>query len=330
MTLHILESAELTPAITRDISGFLDEQRMSHPFQYPQCSMPGTRFALFRQAGKPRWFAGCGIQRPLGRRVPWVRSVIINRGPVCDDARLWRSVLLELIQHLRHQNGYIYVDATPEWVDSDNLNATNLFDGDWTQISPVRMTLRLDLTRSPDELFAAFRKNSRYEIRRAERLGTSVFPEKSDADVNEFLGLYTDMAERKGFAADSPDRLRQFIEWFRQEEHRGALLLATHHGSILGGAVIVRAGTRCWYVWGASQKHEQVNVGHLLQWRAILWAREHGCTEYDFGGYTPGATSGPAWFKEGFGGSLVRLVPAHRRVIRPASNRLAQFLSKFR
>ncbi len=192
------------------------------------------------------------------------------------------------------------------------------------------MTLRLDLTRSPDELFAAFRKNSRYEIRRAERLGTSVFPEKSDADVNEFLGLYTSMAEHKGFAPDSPDRLRQFIEWFRQEEHRGALLLAAHHGSILGGAVIVRAGNRCWYVWGASQKHEQVNVGHLLQWRAILWAKEHGCTEYDFGGYTPGATSGPAWFKEGFGGSLVRLVPAHRRIIRPATSRLVQFLSKFR
>lgn len=57
-----------------------------------------------------------------------------------------------------------------------------------------------------------------------------------------------------------------------------------------------------------------MTVGHILQWRAILWAKSHGCTEYDFGGYTPGATSGPAWFKEGFGGTLVHLVAPHRRV----------------
>ena len=331
MTLHIFEPTELTPAIRQDISGFLDQQPMSHPFQYPQCSMAGTRFALFRQAGKPEWFAGCGIQYPLGRRVPWVRSIIINRGPICDNVELWQNVLVEVIQHLRKQNAYIYVDAAPEWVDSNTSTAESLFsDRQWTQVSAARTTLRLDLSKTPDELFAAFRKNSRYEIRRAERLGTNVFLPSSDADVNEFLSIYTSMAERKGFVPDSPDRLRQFVDWFRLEQDRGSLLLAAHKGSILGGIVIVRAGNRCWYVWGASQKHEHLNVGHLLQWRAIQWARDHGCTEYDFGGYTPGATSGPAWFKEGFGGYVVRFVPPHRRIIRPARNRVVQILSRVR
>ncbi len=70
---------------------------------------------------------------------------------------------------------------------------------------------------------------------------------------------------------------------------------------VYGGAVIGRAGKRCWYVWGAADKHEQFNVGHILQWKALLWAKSHGCREYDFGGYTPGAKSGPAWFKAASG-----------------------------
>jgi len=71
-----------------------------------------------------------------------------------------------------------------------------------------------------------------------------------------------------------------------------------------------------------------MTVGHILQWRAILWAKAHGCTEYDFGGYTPGATSGPAWFKEGFGGAVVHLAGAHRRVIEPNRYNIVRGVTK--
>ena len=114
------------------------------------------------------------------------------------------------------------------------------------------------------------------------------------------------------------------------EPTRGALLLARDQASIAGGAVIVRSGKRCWYVWGASEKHDQFSAGHSLQWRAIQWAKTHGCTEYDFGGYTPGATSGPAWFKEGFGGEVVHFVPAQRRVIRRGHYVFVNTLSRLR
>jgi lipid II:glycine glycyltransferase (peptidoglycan interpeptide bridge formation enzyme) len=110
--------------------------------------------------------------------------------------------------------------------------------------------------------------------------------------------------------------LRAAIRWLIGVGSRGALLLAIAENQVYGGAVIGRAGKRCWYVWGAADKHEQFNVGHILQWRALLWAKSHGCREYDFGGYTPGATSGPAWFKAGFGGTVVRFVRPHRKAMR--------------
>jgi len=71
-----------------------------------------------------------------------------------------------------------------------------------------------------------------------------------------------------------------------------------------------------------------MTIGHILQWHALLWAKSHGCTEYDFGGYTPGATSGPAWFKEGFGGTVVHLVTPYRRVIDSKRYNIIRVLSK--
>jgi lipid II:glycine glycyltransferase (peptidoglycan interpeptide bridge formation enzyme) len=54
---------------------------------------------------------------------------------------------------------------------------------------------------------------------------------------------------------------------------------------------------------------------HLLQWEAIRWAKEQGCTVYDFWG-SPDRLDpkDPMWgvyrFKRGFGARLVRTIGA--------------------
>ena len=54
---------------------------------------------------------------------------------------------------------------------------------------------------------------------------------------------------------------------------------------------------------------------HLLQWKAIRWAQEQGCTVYDMWG-APDVLdeSDPLWgvyrFKRGFGGEFVRHIGA--------------------
>ncbi len=82
---------------------------------------------------------------------------------------------------------------------------------------------------------------------------------------------------------------------------------------------MVRAGSRSWYVWGATKKQAEVNVGHLLQWRAMNWAKQQGCTEYDLGGYRIAARDGPALFKRGFSDTVVRFLPTYRCVTNPAA-----------
>ena len=316
MPLEFYTTGDLSPTLMGEITNFLDSQETSHLFQFPQWNASRGRFALLRENGAVRWFGAFGVHSPLGSAVPWMRAAIANRGPVCDDARLWHAVTAEFAEQIR-QERFTYFDACPDWVQTPDEAMENGFhDSAWEQMNRERMSLRLDLTRSQDELFANIRKNSRYEVRRAERLGVSVVPASSAAEIEEFLTLHASLAVRKGFSADAPADLRVSIRWLINDASRGALLLARSENRTYGGAVIGRAGKRCWYVWGAADRHEHFNVGHILQWKALLWAKSHGCNEYDFGGYTPGATSGPAWFKAGFGGKVVTFVAPHRRIFR--------------
>jgi len=228
------------------------------------------------------------------------------------------------------RNRICYIEISPERIH-DSVEAGRLVeDSNWQRAKSHRISLRLNLEPSEDELFSSFRKNSRYEVRRAERSGVSVKPASSHSDIKEFLRAYCELATRKGFAPDELDRMRRQILWLMTSESRGALLLAHHDNSIRGGVVIVRAADRCWYVWGATQAQPNLSVGQVLQWEALRWAKRHGCTEYDFGGYTPGATSGPAWFKAGFGGIEVHFLPAARTILKPVQYRAMKVLLRAR
>jgi peptidoglycan pentaglycine glycine transferase (the first glycine) len=330
MPLQFYASNDVSQTLVREITEFLDSQETSHLFQFPQWSVSGARFALLREDEKIRWFTTFGTHSPLGTAFPWLRAVIANRGPVCDDYTLWQAATGEFVEQMRRE-GVTYFESAPDWVQSPESNLENsLRDSGWQAYGAQRASLRLDLTKSEDEIFASFRKNSRYEVRRAERLGVSVFAASTDADIDEFSTLLARLAIRKGFVAEPPDDLRGAVRWLTTADSRGALLVARAEDRVYAGAVIGRAGKRCWYVWGAADKHEHFNVGHLLQWKALLWAKSHGCGEYDFGGYTPGATSGPAWFKAGFGGKVVYFVRPHRQVLRRGYYRTLELIFRMR
>jgi hypothetical protein len=328
MTLECVSTSELAPALLREIEDFLDSQDTGHPFQYPQWGGPRSRVILIREQGRICWLGTFGVQRPLGRRFPWIRALVANRGPVCDDPHFWAKAAEELAHKLRGEK-FTYVDVLPEWLcRADEVHPSFVNDSKWHCVGNQRSSLRLDLNQHDDDIFAKFRKISRYEVRRAERLGATVQAASTDTEIEEFLSIYQRMAVRKRFTPDLIDNLRRNIHWLVGSESRGALLMASAGGILYGGAVIARSGRRCWYIWGATDREENLATGHILQWKALLWAKSHGCTEYDFGGYTPGATSGPAWFKEGFGGTVVHFVSAHRRVLDPKRYNFLRAISK--
>jgi len=320
MNLESTPVPELSCDMMREAEEFLDGQDTGHPFQFPQWGGANARMTVLRSDGRIRWLATFSLHRPLGRKAPWIRAASAVRGPVCDDEQLWSEGMRCVVGQLSRE-GIAYLETSPERVRSRSPLPENCA-GDMP-----RSTLRLDLTASEDDLLANCSKTTRYEIRRAERVGVAVDASSGSAAVAEFQCLYKTLGEKKRFATDPASAVQARLAWIQGSDSRGALLLARAEGAVRGGAVIARAGRRCWYIWGASEK-QGVSVGHLLQWRALQWAKAHGCAEYDFGGYRPGATSGPAWFKAGFGGKPVHFDEVSRTVLRPTSYRVFQFMSK--
>ena len=51
------------------------------------------------------------------------------------------------------------------------------------------------------------------------------------------------------------------------------------------GAIAYLLGDKAWYTYGASSnEHRNVMPNYLMQWEMIRWAKESGCSLYDFRG----------------------------------------------
>jgi peptidoglycan pentaglycine glycine transferase (the first glycine) len=101
--------------------------------------------------------------------------------------------------------------------------------------------------------------------------------------------------------------------------------------------VVFALGGCAYYLYGASTDEERNRMPtYLLQWRAMQWAKERGCTEYDLWGLPDEdeetleaqfeSRSDGLWgvyrFKRGFGGQVKRAAQALDRVYMPLLYRL--------
>lgn len=82
-------------------------------------------------------------------------------------------------------------------------------------------------------------------------------------------------------------------------------------------------GNKMWYLYGASSNtYRNLMPNHLLQWEMIKWARNHGCTLYDFRGVSGDIREdnplyGLYRFKKGFNGDLIEFVGGWDMVYQP-------------
>jgi hypothetical protein len=319
MHFEFLKTEELAPTIHREIEGFLDRQSNSHPYQFPNWmgvepsnQRENKYCAIVREQGEIRWFAHCGVGFPAGTWLRPIRSLMVSRGPACDDSVLTLWGLGQLVEKSKELR-FAYVTIDPDWVERDEWSIGSTLSRDGWQVLPDRRSsLRLDLHPENDELFRSFRDDTRLNIRRSEQNGIVIRCAQDEGDVQEFQRVYFAMARKKNFFPVEPSHLSHVLRWIVNEKDRGALLLASKEATPLGGVLVVRAAKRSWGVFSATVKDTGLTAGHLLQWSAIRWAKERGCADYDFGGYREGINTGPPSFKRGFCRAAVQFSPTYR------------------
>ena len=104
-----------------------------------------------------------------------------------------------------------------------------------------------------------------------------------NTNLEAFLKLTKEMAQRHGITAHPEDYYRKMIEMLPSEMLR--IYVAQFEDKIIAANLVLFFGKTATYLHGASgNEHRSVMAPFLLQWQAMLDAKERGFERYDFGG----------------------------------------------
>lgn len=274
---------------------------------------------LFEEDGRAR-AAALTLQRRWPR-LP-LSIMYVPKGPAMDfdDVVLLDRVLAEL-EALARRRRAIFLKIDPD-VKADTPQGEAVVAAlrrrGWRASAEqiqFRNTMTLDLTPSEDELLAAMKSKTRYNIRLAGRKGVVARPGGAD-DLPRIYGMYAETAARDDFIIRPFDYYRDAWGDF-VVAGLAQPFVAEFEGELLAALILFRFGRTAWYMYGASSNRQRNRMpNHLLQWEAMRWARREGCTLYDFWGAPDEMDeSDPMWgvyrFKAGFGGRLVRHIGAY-------------------
>ena len=276
------------------------------------------------------------------------------KGPILDwtDPQLMGQVLQDLEATARNK-GAIFLKIDPDVELGRGVPGQEDFRSDpvgeslveslrsrgWRESGEqiqFRNTVVLDLARSLDEIMAAFKQKTRYNIRLATRKGVVIRTGSTD-DINNLYQMYAETAVRDGFTIRGLEYYQKtWGSFFRLSEDRravelpssldnpGALpLIAELNGQPIAALILYKFAARGWFLFGMSRgEHRNKMPNYLLQWEAIQTLKESGCTSYDLWGAPDQFNeSDPLWgvfrFKSGFNGEVRRYIAAWDLPLRP-------------
>jgi lipid II:glycine glycyltransferase (peptidoglycan interpeptide bridge formation enzyme) len=301
---------------------FLDTHPNSHILQTPAWGELKSAFGwqaeqvMCERAGAQILFRSL----PLG-----LTFAYIPRGPVGYG---WDE-LWPMVDVICRQHNAIFLKVEPDIWDTSSTGWPPAagFSSTPHTIQPPR-TVVIDLHGDEKAILGRMKQKTRYNIGLAQKKGVTVRPSN---DLAAFQRLMELTGQRDAFGVHSLAYYQKAYELF-QPRCACELLLAEYEGEPLGAVLIFCRGERAWYFYGgSSNEHRDRMPNYLLQWEAIRWAKNQGCTEYDLWG-VPDADeatleaqfserSDGLWgvyrFKRGFGGELRRSVGPWERVYNP-------------
>jgi lipid II:glycine glycyltransferase (peptidoglycan interpeptide bridge formation enzyme) len=196
-------------------------------------------------------------------------------------------------------------------------------------------TVRVRAGQPLDDIFRAFARGTRSNVRKAQRHGVAVRV-GGEEDMPAFAALVAATARRQGFAPYPMEYYRAVWRAFAHEG-RARLLLAERDGDPLAGVLVIGYGDSVVYKMGGwAGVRAGVHPNELLHWTAISWAHEQAFAFYDFEGIDERvaralaagadppaqAREGVTRFKLGFGGEVTLFPPAYDWACRPALTRV--------
>jgi lipid II:glycine glycyltransferase (peptidoglycan interpeptide bridge formation enzyme) len=258
----------------------------------------------------------------------WVGS--IPRGPLLftPGSGAASAVLGAILVSARRRGVRVLVIQPPEAAPAlEEATSSAGFRPGVPGIAP-EATMRLDLSRSDEQLISSMSAMRRRNLRKALRSGLEVC---QDDDIELFHRLHVATAQRQGFVPATRENLR--AQWDLLASHANCtMFIARYRGVAAAGIWATRfAGTVTFKLagWDASSPAPP-HASDAVHWAAIQWARTNGDRTYDLGGFDRRSAEclvsrrpvpddfhrSPSFYKLGFGGTAV-LLPRARFLLSP-------------
>ncbi|EKD58313.1 MAG: methicillin resistance protein [uncultured bacterium] len=231
---------------------------------------------------------------PRGPIFPNFKSQNTNSNQNSDDKNKVSSGIREIVALAKRENaGWIRIEPTgDEFLDLIKNSIQEKVLRAPHDMQPKEIFV-IDIKKTPEQLLGEMKAKTRYNIGLAKKKGVKIIAssEKTEKEkhLEVFLALTNEMAQRQGIATHGEIYYRKMIESFPVEMLK--IYVAEYEGKIIAANLVLFYGKHATYLHGASgNNHRNVMAPFLLQWQAILDAKERGCKTYDFGGVqTPSA-----------------------------------------
>lgn len=251
------------------------------------------------------------------------RYMTVPGGPIIDwENRKLVKEIFNKMKQIAIDSKCIFVRVRPQ-LKSSNLSK-KIFSDNGLKGAPMylhgELTSVLDITKSEEELLSSMRKSTRYEIRKADKLGIEIIREQDINSAKEFYDYQIETAKRQKFV---PFSYKYFFEQFRVffNADKAIMYTAKYENKILAQAFVIFYGKEAVYHYGVGTMEGRKYPGaYLIQWEAILDAKKRGLMRYNFWGVASEEDKNHRFytisiFKRGFGGEDTEYLHAQDLVI---------------
>ena len=280
-------------------------------------------------------------------------TFIAPGGPLLDleDQPLTEFFLKSLKRYIKSHNGYVlqispYYELTERDRHGDLIeggfnhkdavkNLKNIGFSEQNHPSQPKYMYALDLKdKTPEELMADFKSNTRGHIRKAEKMDVKVRELK-----REELGIFKEITESTSKRREFEDKpLSYYEEMYDLFVPRGEamFLLAEADNLPLSAAMFMLYGSEVVYLFsGSDEKYmKDYNAQYELQWYMIQHAAKKHYKRYNFYGIhglpKEGQNDGVYEFKKGFGGQVLEYIGTWELPIDHKFFALKSFLKKLK
>ena len=267
-------------------------------------------------------FGGHGYALMIIRNAKRGRYLEIPCGPLLDfNKQELVKQAFRTIEEIAKREKCVFVRIRPQ-LRCTPQNLKIMSDLGLTK-SPMHLaaehTIMIDLSIDESELLANMRRQTRYEVRRADKLGIRVICANSEALFKEFHAVQAETAKRQGFVPPSLKTLMAEREAFGDKAK--IYVAETKEGDKIAYGLIIRDGLEGDYYEAASTElNRKLPGAYALLWRVMRDLKNDGYQRFNLWGIAPAGQPNHRYakvttFKTGFGGEVVEYVPAHDMII---------------